>query len=132
MHTRGRGPDAEFEESKKILTSKLLLQPFHDKWETHILTDASRLHGLGFALMQTNPETQEKILITCGSKALTDTQTRYATIELECLAIMVAVKKCDFYLRGLPLFEVVTDHKPLIDLPEGNLQSGKLKTHTHT
>ena len=43
---------AEFEESKKILTSKLLLQPFHDKWETHILRDASRLHGLGFALMQ--------------------------------------------------------------------------------
>ena len=79
--------------------------------------------------MQTNPETQEKILITCGSKALTDTQTRYATIELECLAIMVAVKKCDFYLRGLPLFEVVTDHKPLIGIFQKeifNLENSRL------
>ena len=44
----------------------------------------------------------------------TETQQRYATIELECLAILVAVRKCDFYLRGLPSFEVITDHRPLL------------------
>ena len=52
-------------------------------------------------------------LIQCGSSALTPTQQRYATVELECLGIQWAVKKCDFYLRGLPHFEVHTDHKPL-------------------
>ena len=27
---------------------------------------------------------------------------------------LVAVRKCDFYLRGLPSFEVITDHRPLL------------------
>ena len=45
-------------------------------------------------------------LVTCGSKALTPTQQRYATIELECLAVHFAVTKCSFYLKGLPHFIV--------------------------
>ena len=52
-------------------------------------------------------------LVTCGSKALTPTQQRYATIELECLAVHFAISKCSFYLKGLPHFTVATDHKPL-------------------
>ena len=40
-------------------------------------------------------------LIQCGSKSLNDTQRNYAiTIELECLAIYLAIKKCKFYLYG--------------------------------
>ena len=49
----------------------------------------------------------------CGSKGLTPTQQQYSTIELECLAIVWAIQKCSFYLRGLPLFRVYTDHWPL-------------------
>ena len=49
----------------------------------------------------------------CGSKGLTSTQQRYSTIELECLAIVWATLKCSFYLRGLPLFTIYTDHRPL-------------------
>ena len=49
----------------------------------------------------------------CGSKALTPTQQRYSTIELVCLAIIWATLKCFFYLRGLPLFTIYTDHRPL-------------------
>ena len=52
-------------------------------------------------------------LVTCGSKALTPTQRRYATIELECLAVQYAIDKCSFYLKGGPEFTVATDHKPL-------------------
>ena len=62
--------------------------------------------------MQTSEDNQTK-LVQCGSAALTPTQQRYATVELECLAIQWAVIKCDFYLRGLPHFEVHTDHRPL-------------------
>ena len=36
------------------------------------------------------------------------------TVELECMAIQWAIKKSEFYLRGLPNFEVLTDHRPLV------------------
>ena len=37
----------------------------------------------------------------------------YTPLELECLAIVWAILKCSFYLRGLPSFTVLTDHRPL-------------------
>ena len=52
-------------------------------------------------------------IVHCGSKGLTSIKQRYSTIELECLAIVWAIQKCSFYLRGLPLFRVYTDHWPL-------------------
>ena len=75
-------------------------------------TDASRQHGLGYTLCQPCSDSSISV-ITCGSKALTPTQQRYATVELECLGILWAICKCEFYLKGLPLFTVMTDHKPL-------------------
>ena len=39
------------------------------------------------------------------------TQQGYATIELECLAIVWAIQKCDYYLRG-----IWTDHRPLVGI----------------
>ena len=52
-------------------------------------------------------------IVHSGSKGLTPIQQRYSTIELECLAIVWAILKCSFYLKGLPTFNVYTDHKPL-------------------
>ena len=52
-------------------------------------------------------------ILACGSKSLSATQQRYATIELECLTVHFAVDKCSFYLKGAPFFNVMTDHKPL-------------------
>ena len=78
-----------------------------------ILTDASRLHGLGYALGH-NIDDRFR-LVTCSSKALTPTQRRYATIELECLAVQYAIDKCHFYLKGGPEFTVATDHKPFLE-----------------
>jgi hypothetical protein len=37
-------------------------------------------------------------------------------IELECLAATWAMKKCKSFLEGLPSFEVVLDHRPLIPI----------------
>ena len=50
-------------------------------------------------------------IVHCGS-----TQQCYLTIELECLAIVWATLKCSFYLCGLPLFTIYTDHWPLQDV----------------
>ena len=49
-----------------------------------------------------------------GSRFLSDTESRYAIIELECLAVAWAIKKCHLFLAGLNHFTVVTDHNPLI------------------
>ena len=70
-------------------------------------TDASVKNGHGYVLWQQ----QDNIwrLLQCGSQFLTDTESRYAVIELECLAVVWAVHKCSLYLSG-SLFEVVTDH----------------------
>ena len=32
------------------------------------------------------------------------------------MAIQWAIKKCEFYLRGLPTFDVLTDHRPLVGI----------------
>ena len=62
-----------------------------------------------------------KKIITCGSKSFTPAQQRYTTIELECLAIIWAIQKCEFFLKGLPTFTVATDHHPLVGTFAKNL-----------
>ena len=82
----------------------------------YLLTDASRLFGLGYALGHLELDASGKEIfkiVKCGSKGLTPTQQCYSTIELECLAKVWVILKCAFYLRGLPSFHVYTDHKPL-------------------
>ena len=41
-----------FQLVKSLLTLKTIMHPFDQEADTFLLTDASRLHGLGFALMQ--------------------------------------------------------------------------------
>ena len=106
--------EACFQKTKQLLTSKTLVQPFDPAADMMLLTDASRLYGIGFALIQQRGRSYS--LIQCGSCFLTPTQQRYATIKLECMAIQWGVKKCEFYLQGLPFFKVLTGHKPLVGI----------------
>ena len=48
-----------------------------------------------------------------ASRALTQTETRYAQIEKELLAIVFAYEKFDKYIFGRDIVNVKTDHKPL-------------------
>ena len=88
-----------------------MLQPFNPNVKTVVLTDASRLYGIGFALVQVYKD--KLALIQCGS-ASSPTQSRYSMVELECLAIVHAIQKCHYYLAGITRFEVWTDHFPLV------------------
>ena len=83
--------------------------------KTVVLTDASRLHSIGFALVQIYKD--KLALIQCGSAS------RYSTVELECLAIVHAIQKCHYYVAGVQQFEVWTDHRPLV---------GAFSKHLHT
>ena len=86
--------------------------PFDPSKKTIVLTDASRLYGIGYAVVQEAGE--DKLhLIECGSSSLTPTQQNYATIEIECLAVQWALLRSKFYLHWLQSFEVWTDHKLL-------------------
>jgi hypothetical protein len=89
-----------FELIRHILTSPLVVKPFNQKQKTELLTDASRLKGLGYALIQREPDGTPR-LIQCNSKSLTSTERGYAVIEIEGLAIQYAVDDCRFYLLGV-------------------------------
>ena len=106
----------EFELAKRNLTDpeKAILRPFKESLPTYVLTDASRLKGLGFIVLQLRDDGSGKYnIILCGSCTLKPHQRRYAIIELEALAIHFAIKKSRYYLEGLPRFTVITDHRPL-------------------
>ncbi len=103
-----------FQELKTILCQPPVLAQFDLSLPIMLQTDASRLKGLGYALLQKHDD--EWKLVQCGSRFLTDTESRYAMIELELLAIVwAATIKCSTFLLG-NRFTLVTDHKPLIPI----------------
>src|SRR6056300_356277 len=106
-----------FKTMKDMLSSSPTVRPFEPSYRTVLHTDASRLHGLGYALIQyaSDKPNEPPRLVQCGSRSLLPAETRYATIELELLAIQYAIEKCKFYLYGCE-FGVLTDHRPLLGL----------------
>ena len=107
-----------FHKIKDLLTMENgpVLAQFDPKLPVILITDASRL-GLRYILTQEN-DLKEMKLITCGSRFLTDTDSNYDVIELECMAIQWVILKCRNYLLGIN-FVVKTDHKPLLGVING-------------
>ena len=94
-----------FEKIKQAICRQVSLTYFDPKKETVLQVDAS-LRGLGSTLVQ------EGKVVAFASRSLTDTETRYANIEREMLAVVVACEKFHSYLFG-KRFIVESDHKPL-------------------
>ena len=107
-----------FEEIKHEFSNPAKLKHYDPKLPTRLLTDASKLNGLGFMLMQQRQESWH--MIQCGSRFLTPTESRYASIELELLAISWAMKKCRKYLLGRQNFDLIVDHRPLVSILDKN------------
>jgi hypothetical protein len=110
-----RDHDIAFEQTKIALAQPPVLQPFDASIPTVLQTDASRTKGLGYALLQKQAD-DKMVLIQCGSRFLTDAESRYAMVELELLAVVWAMDKCRLYLLGLPHFDLIVDHRPLIPI----------------
>lgn len=53
---------------------------------TSLHDDASRLRGLGFILRQQNADSGWNV-VQEGSRFLSDAETRYVMIELECMGV---------------------------------------------
>ena len=90
---------------KKVLTSNPVLQ-YYDVKKPVVLTVDSSSHGLGAALIQNDS------VVAYASRALTDTEQRYAQIEKEALAVVFACTKFHKMIYG-KTFTVESDHKPL-------------------
>ncbi|XP_065190961.1 uncharacterized protein K02A2.6-like [Sycon ciliatum] len=102
-----------FEKTKSTLLSPPILAFYQHGHDLRLETDASALRGLGFVLWQKQDDKWR--IIQCGSRYLSDAESRYAVVELEMLAVVWAVHKCKLYLSGT-LFDLITDHRPLIPI----------------
>ena len=89
---------------KKFLTEAPVLRYYDVSKPITVQCDASQ-SGLGAVLLQ------EGQPVCYASRALTDTESRYAQIEKEMLAITWSCDKFDQYLYGRVNIE--TDHEPL-------------------
>ena len=103
-----------FNNVKKALSSPPVLAHYDPSLPTVLQTDAARLKGLGYALLQLHGDRWR--LVQCGSRFLTDTESRYAMVELELLAVVWALRKCRIFLQGLQHFKLIIDHRPLIPI----------------
>ena len=105
---------------KEIIADTKFLSPFDISLPLELHTDASRLGGLAYVLLQSKGD-KKKAVIHCGSTSLTDTQKNYSTTELELLGIVWGLQKCAFYCKGAPQINVFTDHAALVSLTEKEL-----------
>lgn len=97
--------DAAFIRVKEMATTAPLLRYYNPAEELTIQCDASE-KGLGAALLQKGQP------VAFASRALTETESRYAQIEKELLAVVYALDKFEQYAYGRPV-TIESDHKPL-------------------
>ena len=102
----GDAQAAALSQLKEAVTRTPVLRYYNLNDEVTLQCDASQ-SGLGAAMLQNGQP------VAYASRALTPTETRYAQIEKELLAIVFACEKFDPYIFGRAGITVETDHKPL-------------------
>ena len=108
------GPEQETSFSDMIseLTTPTILKFYDPSALTKISADASS-YGLGAVLLQSSNSTWHPVAY--ASRAMTDTETHYAQIEKEALALTWACEKFSCYILGKHIV-LETNHKPLVPI----------------
>ena len=99
-----------FEELKETMANWNMVRYFDIQLQTELVVDAGP-RGLGAILSQIGLDGQTHV-VEYGSRALSDTESRYSQTERETLAVVWGCEHFSHYLEGSD-FTVVTDHKPL-------------------
>ena len=102
-----------FDNIKRELSSRPILALYDSTRETIVSADASSF-GLGSVLIQIQDDGSKRA-VAYASRAMSDTERRYAQIEKEALSITWACDRFSDYLIGKE-FHIETDHKPLVPL----------------
>ena len=97
--------DAAFKRSKEMATTSPLLKYYNPEAELTIQCDANE-KGLRAAVLQ------KGLPVAFASRAFTDTESRYAQIEKELLAVVFTLDKFEQYAYGRPV-TIESYHKPL-------------------
>lgn len=105
-----------------LMTAPVLYCPDFNK--PFILETDASIVGLGAILSQTQDD-NEVHPVQYLSRTLSSSEKNYAIPELECLAIVWAVKELDIYLREMP-FIIYTDHQALSWLKTAELANRRL------
>ena len=108
----GDKQEEAFTDTKTELTQPTILALYNPKAETKTSADASS-HGLGAVLLQLKESLWQPVAY--ASRALTDTEKRYAQIEKEALAVTWSCERFSSYIIGNHV-QIETDHKPLVPL----------------
>ena len=98
---------------KDLVHQEMTLSYYDPKKATILEVDIS-MTGIGAALIQDGKP------IAFASKSMTDTESRYANIERELLAVVFALERFHTYIYGKPVL-VQSDHKPLENIQYKNL-----------
>lgn len=118
----GQEQEAALRRLTKLLANTAELQLPDLNREFVIQTDASDL-GLGAILLQEHGGALRPIAF--ASRSLTPAERNYSVTEKECLAIVFALRKFDYYIDGVA-FVIETDHMALTWLRRLNEPSGRL------
>ena len=102
-----------FQAIKDLVHQEMTLSYYDSKKATILEVDSS-MTGIGAALIQDGKP------IAFASKSMTDTESRYANIERELLAVVFALERFHTYIYGKPVL-VQSDHKPLENIQYKNL-----------
>lgn len=111
--------ELEFWNIKVAMASSKALKPFVTGRKTILITDASKLHGCGYILLQLPEgytdakETSRRNIVKCGSVSARACWAGYSPLEVEAAGLLWSLQHAKHYLRGCPGFTALTDHQPL-------------------
>eukprot|EP00741_Cyanophora_paradoxa_P013466 tig00020689_g13004.t1 len=119
------GPaDRAFKELKELLGRDIILR-FPDFSKPFILQTDASTYAIGAILSQADDKGVERPLAFI-SRTLLPAEMNYSATELECLAVVWAIKYWRHYLLGGPQFLVRTDHHALQWLKTLDPTTGRL------